>query len=136
MFPALSKSQDNKENLVKMTRRSAKTSAYIMTPILFGLAVVGNNVVGILLTDKWLPCVPYMQLMCIVWWLQPTQSCSIQAIKAVGKSDLYLKIEVISKIFGISLLVAAIKIFNTPFSIALTMVFGQFFAMVASMGSM
>lgn len=130
MFPALSKSQDNKENLVKMTRRSAKTSAYIMTPILFGLAVVGNNVVGILLTDKWLPCVPYMQLMCIVWWLQPTQSCSIQAIKAVGKSDLYLKIEIISKIFGISLLIAAIRIFNTPFSIALTMVLGQFFAML------
>lgn len=130
MFPALSKSQDNKENLVKMTRRSAKTSAYIMTPILFGLAVVGDNIVGLLLTDKWLPCVPYMQLMCIVWWLQPTQSCSIQAIKAVGKSDLYLKIEIISKIFGISLLIAAIKIFNTPFSIAFTMLIGQAFAMV------
>lgn len=125
MLPTFSKSQDNAEQLVLMTRRAAKTSAYIMTPILFGLAVVGENVVHILLTDKWLPCVPFLQIMCIVWWLQPTQSCSIQAINAIGRSDIYLRIEIISKVLGISLLVGAVILFNTPFAIAISMLIGQ-----------
>ena len=125
MLPTLSKSQDDVKQLALMTRRAAKTSAYIMTPILFGLAVVGNNVVSILLTDKWLPCVPFLQIMCIVWWLQPTQSCSIQAINAIGRSDVYLRIEIISKVLGISLLIGAVAIFNTPFAIAVSMLIGQ-----------
>lgn len=129
MFPALSKNQDNLVDLKKMTRRAAKTSAFIMTPVLFGLAVVADNLVVLLLTDKWTSCVPYMQIMCIVWWLQPTQSCSIQAVKAIGRSDLYLRIEVISKIFGISLLFISILIFDTPFAIAISMLIGQMFAM-------
>lgn len=125
MLPTLSKSQDDVKQLALMTRRAAKTSAYIMTPILFGLAVVGNNVVSILLTDKWLPCVPFLQIMCIVWWLQPTQSCSIQAINAIGRSDVYLRIEIISKVLGILLLIGAVAIFNTPFAIAVSMLIGQ-----------
>ena len=108
-----------------MTQRAAKTSAYIMTPILFGMAIVATSLVRILLTDKWLPCVPYLQIMCVVWWLQPTQSCSIQAVKAIGRSDIYLRIEVISKIIGVSLLVAAVYLFDTPLSIAITMLLGQ-----------
>lgn len=130
MFPALSKVQDSKEELKQMTRRSAKTSAYIMTPILFGLAVIADNLVSLLLTDKWLPCVPYLQIMCIVWWLQPTQSCSIQAIKAIGKANIYLTIEIISKIMGIFLLVVSLVVFNTPFAIAFTTLLGQAFAML------
>lgn len=130
MFPTLSKSQDHPEDLLKMTRRSAKTSAFIMTPILFGMAVVAKDMVSLLLTDKWLLCVPYLQIMCIVWWLQPTQSCSIQAIKAIGRSDLYLRIEIISKIVGILLLITAVYVFDTPFAIAVSMLVGQMFAMI------
>ena len=63
--------------------------------------------------------------MCIVWWLQPTQSCSIQAINAIGRSDVYLRIEIISKVLGISLLIGAVAIFNTPFAIAVSMLIGQ-----------
>ena len=128
MLPTFSKSQDNVEQLALMTRRAAKTSAYIMTPILFGLAVVGENVVHLLLTDKWLPCVPFLQIMCIVWWLQPTQSCSIQAINAIGRSDVYLKIEIISKLIGLSLLVGAVIVFDTPIAIAFSMLIGQVLA--------
>lgn len=125
MFPTFSKNQNDSFRLKQMTQRAAKTSAYIMTPILFGMAIVATSLVRILLTDKWLPCVPYLQIMCVVWWLQPTQSCSIQAVKAIGRSDIYLRIEVISKIIGVSLLVAAVYLFDTPLSIAITMLLGQ-----------
>lgn len=130
LFPALSKSQDDMARMALGSRRAAKTSAYIMTPILFGLAVLAKPLVALLLTEKWLPCVPYMQVMCLVWWLQPTQSCSIQAVKAIGRSDLYLNIEIISKVTGVLLILAAIKCFNTPFSIAVTMLISQFVAML------
>ena len=130
MFPTFSKSQDNLVELKQMTRRAAKTSAYIMTPVLFGMAIVANVLVSLLLTEKWLPCVPYLQIMCIVWWLQPTQSCSIQAVKAMGRSDLYLKIEITSKIIGVSLLAVSVYVFDSPFAIAVSMLVGQILAML------
>lgn len=128
LFPALSKNQDNEVKLAAAIRRSAKTSAYIMTPILFGLAMIAKPLVKVLLTDKWIPCVPYLQVMCIVWWLQPTQSCSIQGIKAIGRSDLYLYVEIISKCFGVLLIYLSVALFNSPFAIAVSMLIGQIIA--------
>ena len=125
MFPALSARQGDAAGLLSMTRRAAKTSAYIMTPVLFGLAVVAEPFVELLLTAKWLPCVPYIQIMCIVWWMQPTQTCSIQAIKAIGRSDLYLRIELWSKLVGISSLVYAVYAYDTPFAVAVSALFAQ-----------
>lgn len=125
MFPALSAQQGDAAGLLAMTRRAAKTSAYIMTPILFGLAVVAEPFVELLLTAKWLPCVPYIQIMCVVWWMQPTQTCSIQAIKAIGRSDLYLRIELWSKLVGISSLIYAVYAFDTPFAVAVSALLAQ-----------
>lgn len=109
MLPAYSKEQDSKEKLKKMVRRSIVTSSLLVFPMMFGLAAVSENVVKILLTDKWLGCVPYMQLLCIVYALYPINTANLQAIKAVGKSDYYLKLEIIKKILGIFVLVFTIK---------------------------
>lgn len=130
LFPTLSKSQGDMNRLRSTTRRASKTSAYIMTPILFGLAVIARPLVQFLLTDKWLPCVPYLQIMCIVWWLQPTQSCSIQSIKAIGRSDLYLYIELTCKVIGVGLIYGAVVLFNSPFSIAVSMLLSQILAVI------
>jgi len=130
LFPALSNQQDDRTRLKDITRRSAKTSAYIMTPILFGLAITAPMVVHILLTDKWLPCVPFIQIMCFSWWLQPTQSCSVQGIKAIGRSDIYLKVEIIAKACGLLLLFFSIFIFDTTIAIACSMVCAQVIAVL------
>lgn len=130
LFPALSNQQDDRTRLKDITRRSAKTSAYIMTPILFGLAITAPTVVHLLLTDKWLPCVPFIQIMCFSWWLQPTQSCSVQGIKAIGRSDIYLKVEIIAKTCGLVLLFSSIFIFDTTIAIACSMVCAQVIAVV------
>ena len=128
LFPALSNEQNEKTRLAEKTRRAGKTSAYIMTPILWGLAMIAHPLVLLLLGEKWLPCVPYLQIMCIVWWLQPTQTCSAQAIKAIGRSDLYLYIEIISKIIGLGLLAYAVLIINTVKAIAVMFLVGQVIA--------
>ncbi|WP_026491160.1 lipopolysaccharide biosynthesis protein [Butyrivibrio sp. XPD2002] len=130
LFPALSKQQDDSIRLCEMTRRAAKTSAYLMTPFLFGLAIVAEPLVNVLLGGKWMPCIPYIQIMSIMWWLQPTQTCSAQAIKAIGKSDVYLRIEIISKICGLILLAGAVFVINSVKAIAMSMLIGQIIAVL------
>lgn len=130
LFPALANEQNEKRRLAEKTRRAGKTSAYIMTPILWGLAIIAHPLVLLLLGEKWLPCVPYMQIMCLVWWLQPTQTCSAQAIKAIGRSDLYLYIEIISKVIGLGLLAYAVLVKDSVFAIAVMFLLGQAIAVL------
>lgn len=105
MLPAYSKEQDNRNKIKSMVRRSIVTSSLLLFPMMFGLAAVSEVVVKILLTDKWLGCVPYMQLLCIVYALYPINSANLQAIKALGKSGYYLKLEIIKKVIGIITLI-------------------------------
>lgn len=109
MLPAYAKEQENREKVKKMVRRSIITSALLIFPMMFGLAAVADSIVKILLTDKWLGCVPFMQLLCIVYALYPINTANLQSIKALGKSDYYLKLEMIKKIIGLSILVITLS---------------------------
>ena len=109
MFPALSKIQDDKERLCSMMRRSIKTSSYILCPLMIGMAAVAKPLVSLVLTDKWLPCVPFLQIACFAFLLQPMQSANLQAIKAVGRSDLVLKLEMVKRIVGIVILIITVQ---------------------------
>lgn len=104
LFPAISNAQNNLTDVKNMMRRSIKTSAYIMCPMMFGLAVVAEPFISLLLTDKWLPCVPFLRIFCIVYCFEPIQTANIQAIKAVGRSDIILKLEIIKKGFNLLVL--------------------------------
>lgn len=130
LFPTLSNVDVDSVRLTEMTRRAAKTSVFIMTPILFGLMMVSDTLVPLLIGEKWVPCIPYMKIMCLVWWLQPTQTCSLQAIKAIGRSDIYLKAEIFNKIIGLGMLAYAVFVVDSVMAIALTMLAAQFVAML------
>lgn len=101
LLPTMSKEQDDKERLKSMTRRSIKISVYIMAPLLMGLAFVGEPFIRLLLTEKWLPCVPFMRIFCITYMFFPIHTANLNAIKAMGRSDLYLKLEIVKKIVGL-----------------------------------
>lgn len=108
MLPTLSKEQDNKQKVKNMMRRSIKTSSFLLFPLMIGLAVVAKPLVSILLTDKWLPAVPLMQLLCFSYMLWPIHTINLQAINALGRSDIFLKLEVIKKIIGVTVLIISI----------------------------
>lgn len=108
MLPALSNEQENKEKLKNMMRRSIKTSSFILFPMLFGLAAISEPLVKIILTDKWLPAVPLMQLLCFSYALWPIHTINLQAISAMGRSDVFLKLEVTKKIIGVIALAISI----------------------------
>ena len=118
LLPVLSAEQDRKETVRDMTRRAIKTSTYIMMPMMAGLAACAEPLVRLLLTEKWLPCVPYMQVFCIVYAFYPLHTANLNAIKAMGRSDIFLKLEIIKKIISTLLLVASMSI--SVYAIALS----------------
>lgn len=109
LFPVMSRMQDSKEEVKRIVRRFIITCSYIMVPMLFGLAVVAKPLVSILLTDKWLFCVPYIQIYCGVSALRPMQTANIQMIKAVGRSDITVKIEIIKKVIGLIIILISMQ---------------------------
>lgn len=100
LLPAMSNEQDDKERVKSMTRRSIKVSTYIMAPLMVGLACVGEPLVRFILTEKWLPSVFFMRIFCITFMFYPIHTANLNAIKAMGRSDLFLKLEVIKKCVG------------------------------------
>ena len=120
MLPAMSLIQDKTDQVKSMMRRSIKLSSYIIFPIMMGLAVVAEPMVKILLTDKWLPCVPYLQIFCFSFAFYPIHTCNLQTINAIGRSDIFLKLEIIKKIIGLFVLFIAVYCFDSPIVIALT----------------
>lgn len=120
LLPAMAAEQDDVAKVKAMTRNSVMLSSYILFPAMAGLAAVAPALVELLLTPKWLECVPYMQICCISFAFYPIYTSNLQAIKAMGRSDIFLKLEIVKKIVGICLLVAAVFCFKSPMAIAMT----------------
>lgn len=108
MFPAFSNCQGDKVRLKAMVRRSIMTSTYIIMPAMIGLAAVARPLTVLLLTEKWLPSVPFMQFSCFILAFWPVHTTNLQAINAVGRSDIFLKLEIIKKVLGFSIMVISI----------------------------
>ena len=110
LLPSMSGEQENKERVKSMTRRAIKTSTYIMAPLMMGLLFCAEPIVRLLLTDKWLPCVPYLRIFCFTYMFWPIHTANLNAIKAMGRSDLFLKLEIIKKVVGLILLFITMRI--------------------------
>ncbi len=108
LLPAMSSEQDNKKRVKEMTRRSIVTSSFFIFPMMIGMAAIAKPMVILLLTEKWVACVPFVQISCISLALYPIHTANLQAINALGRSDIFLKLEIIKKIIGLILLVVAI----------------------------
>ena len=105
MFSAFSKNQNNRDALHEQMRKSVIVNSYLIFPILTYLAVAASPIISLLLTEKWSPMVPYMQICCFTFAFHPLASTQMQAIAAVGRSDVRLQIEFLKKGIGILLLI-------------------------------
>lgn len=122
MLPALSEKQDKKEEMKMLMRNAVSLSAFVIFPMALGLAGVAHPFVKLVLTDKWLPCVPYVQIYCFSFVFYPINACNLQAINAIGRSDWFLKLEIIKKTYGVIALMISIFFFKTPVAIAMSAV--------------
>lgn len=106
LLPVMSKRQDDVYKLKMMTRRAITISTYIMAPLMMGLAFCADTVVKLVLTDKWIECVPFLRIFCITFMFYPIHTANLNAIKALGRSDLFLKLELWKKTIGMILLIS------------------------------
>lgn len=127
LFPTMSNEQDSTEKVKNMTRRAIKTSTYVMAPLMMGLAFCGKPIVGLILSDKWLPSVFFMQIFCVAFLFQPIHTANLNAIKAMGRSDLFLKLEIEKKVVGIIALLSTmfISVEAMAYSLLATSVISQ-----------
>lgn len=116
MFPAMSKLQNDRDALVRAISRSMKTSSYVLMPILFGLAAVCDKLVILLYTEKWAPCIPFMQILCITECLGILNTANLQALKGVGRADVLLRLELYKKPVMVAILI--VTTFISPLAIA------------------
>ena len=117
LLPLLSEYQSKAEEFRAYMKKSLQLSTYVVFPMMMGLAVLAEPIVRVLLTDKWLACVPYLQLACIDFALFPIHTANLQAINAIGRSDVFLKLEIIKKTYGILILVASVIFFDSVLAI-------------------
>lgn len=126
MLPVFSSHQDNRKRIKEMLRRSIVTSSFLVLPAMTGLAIIAEPLVKLMLTDKWLPCVPFLQIFCVVYAVIPMQKANLQAIKGLGYGDTILKLEIVKKIFGIIIL--CVTTFHGVYAIA----FGELLSSLVS----
>ena len=128
LLPTMSNEQDDRNRIKSMTRRAIKTSTYVMAPLMMGLAFCAESIVKIVLTDKWLPCVPFLRLFCITYMFWPVHTANLNAIKAMGRSDWFLKLEIVKKIVGLFFLLSSMwfGVMAMAYSLLLSSILSQF----------
>lgn len=97
-FPVLSSIQDQKKKIEIYYKKFIHFSAFIIFPLLIGLAVVASPLITIVLTDKWIQAVPFLQLLCFVGILYPIHAINLNILKVKGRTDLFLKLEIYKKL--------------------------------------
>lgn len=121
LFPVMSNVQDEKSNVKHIMRRSIKVSSFVIWPFLVGLIVIADPLVRIILTDKWLPIIPYLRIFCLTFALWPIHTVNLNAINALGRSDIFLILEIIKKGIGIAVLI--LTMWHGPLIMAWSMLF-------------
>lgn len=122
LLPTLSRAQTDRDRVKSMTRRAIQISTYIMAPLMMGLIFVAEPLTRILLTEKWLPAVPFLRIFCVVYLFYPIHTANLNAIKAMGRSDLFLKLEIIKKCIGLTamLITVGISVMAMAYSLLVT----------------
>lgn len=116
-FPYFSTAQDNVLKIKQMSRITIRASTFIAFPAMFGLAGIANTLIRFLLTEKWLTAAPYLQLMCVTYLVMPIYTTNVQAMNAIGRSDIHLKVETIKKLISILALAVSIIFFQSVYAI-------------------
>lgn len=122
LFPAMSKLQDDKEAVLQVTRRYIRVASYVVFPLMVGFFAVAEKFVAFVLTEKWMPAVPYIQIFCAGYMLNIIQVGNLQAIKAIGRSDIALILEIIKKSIYFVIIAAFVLLSDSPVMLAISSV--------------
>ena len=128
LFPVISKIQDDIGAVLNCTRRFIKVASYLVFPLMVGFLAVSDSFVRVVLTDKWMPASIYIQIFCLSYMFNIIQHGNLQAIRAIGRSDIVLILEIIKKSIYFVVILAFILLSNKPQLLAVTAVINTVFA--------
>ena len=112
MLSAVSRVQNNASYVKRLVRRALKTSTFLIVPSMTLFAVAAEPIVGVLLGPKWLFCVPFLRMYCFIYALLPIHTTNLQALNGMGRSDLFLELELVKKAYGICFILFAAFVLN------------------------
>ena len=119
MFPAFASVQDDKEKIKHTLKKTMMLGLFVISPFLMLLFGISENFIRVILTDKWLPALAFMQIMCVAKLCCSLQSTNLVVIKAIGRSDAYMKLEVIRRIAMMIILLVSVFCFDSLMAIAI-----------------
>ncbi len=118
MLPSFSSLQDDRVRLKSVARRAISISSFAILPLMAGLAAVAEPLTIVVLGEKWLPAAPFIQICCFSYAFWPIHTTNLSAINAVGRSDIFLKLEFIKKGYSLIALSLALIFYQSPIGIA------------------
>ncbi len=118
LMPILSRMQEDRQAVKDTVRKAIQISSTVLFPALIGLAVCGESVITLILTEKWLPCVPYLRCLCIALMIKPLQTANFQGLLAIGRSDVYLRVQMAQKTVGVFVILVTALLFDSVLLIA------------------
>lgn len=127
-FPILSEMQDNNERLALNYRKLLRMSAFIVFPLMVGMAAVASPLIRIVITAKWDACVPMLQIICFAMMWYPIHAINLNLLQVKGRSDLFLRLEIIKKIMGVSIMCITIPLGVTAMCVG--MVFSSLISLI------
>lgn len=126
-YPVLCEIRDDDQRLENAYRRFLKISAFIVFPLMIGLSAVSAPLVHVILGSKWDYCAKLLQILCFSMMWYPIHAINLNLLEVKGRSDLFLKLEIIKEIMGISVLCS-----TAPFGL-IVMCYGQILSSIMSL---
>lgn len=118
LFPVMAKFQDDRVELLRCLRRFTQTATFVVFPALLGFLAISDNFVLLLLTEKWMPAAQYIRIFCIGGLMVSIEAGNRETLKALGRSDIFLKYEVIKKVFFFSMIGLCMVFTDSPVGVA------------------
>ncbi len=109
-FPVLAEVQDDMEALQSVYRRLIRLSAYVVFPLMMGIAALARPLIICLITEKWSQSILYLQIVCFALMWYPVHSLNLNLLQVKGRSDLFLRLEIIKKVIGLTTLFITVPI--------------------------
>lgn len=124
-YPVLSEAQNDKELMIRMLKKFIGVLAYVTFPIMLLLILLAKPIFVLLYSDRWLPSVPYFQILCIAGLFICLQGINYYAVAAVGKSDSLFKGTLLKRSIGLVLIIGGLALFGIK-GLLVGMVLGSF----------
>jgi len=121
MLSTVSHTQNDISQVKQLVRRALVTSTYLVIPIMTLSALTAEPLIALLLGEQWLPCVPFLQMFCFTYALLPIHTSNLQALNGMGRSDIFLKLELIKKGYGVCLILFAAFVMRDIYAIVIAM---------------